>query len=146
MKKNYEIRIAKEEEHTEINDLLNESNLCPVESKELLANFMVMTADQKIIGVIGLEIFEGDALLRSFAVVKEFRQKGFGSKLYTKIMEIVPVKGINQLFLLTETARTYFELRGFEIVDRNSAPKKILNSTEFKTFCPESAVCMRKIV
>ena len=146
MMQNFNIRFANEDDHTSINDLLNEAKLCPVESKELLANFLIMTFEEKIIGVIGLEIFGEDALLRSFAVEEEFRQKGIGTRLYNEIMEMAPAKNINQIYLLTETAQKYFELRGFGIVDRNSAPQSMLDSTEFKTFCPESAVCMRKKV
>ena len=146
MMQNFNIRFANEDDHTSINDLLNEAKLCPVESKELLANFLIIAFEEKIIGVIGLEIFGEDALLRSFAVEEEFRQKGIGTRLYNEIMEMAPAKNINQIYLLTETAQKYFELRGFGIVDRNSAPSKILDSAEFKTFCHKSAVCMRKKV
>lgn len=146
MKQIYEIRTASKKDYSIINNILSASNLCPVESEELLKNFLIMTINEKIIGVIGLEIFGEDALLRSFAVVDEFREKGFGSKLYNKIMDIVPSKGVNRIFLLTETAQKYFESRGFETIERNSAPLKMLDSTEFKIFCPKSAVCMLKKV
>jgi len=50
------------------------------------------------------------------------------------------------LFLLTTTAADYFSARGFDPVDRSSAPEAIRRTREFAEICPGSAAFMRKRV
>ncbi|NBP67817.1 MAG: GNAT family N-acetyltransferase [Cytophagia bacterium] len=90
----------------------------------------------------GLELFGSYALLRSVAVDQEQRGKKFGQQIVHDLLTKAKSLGVTELYLLTETAERFFENKGFTKISREQAPEAILNSSEFKTVCPVSAVCM----
>lgn len=90
----------------------------------------------------GLELFGSYALLRSVAVDQEQRGKKFGQQVVHDLLTKAKSLGVTELYLLTETAERFFENKGFIKISREQAPLAILNSSEFKTVCPVSAVCM----
>jgi len=109
-------------------------------------NFLVANKYDILIGVIGLEVKGDTALLRSFAVSKSERSKGIGLVLLNKIISLSLLNNIKTLYLLTTTAEEYFSNYGFIKVKRETVPEGIKNTKEFKSICPDSAVCMmRKI-
>jgi len=48
------------------------------------------------------------------------------------------------IYLLTETAKPYFEKRSYTIVERDNTPDVIRRSSEFSHVCPVTAVVMKK--
>ena len=98
------------------------------------------------IGVGGLEVYGSDALLRSVVVTDEFRGRGHGTALYRAIEARAREDGVERLYLLTTTAEGFFAGRGFEVVDRDDAPKAIRETAEFEELCSSAATCMRKVV
>jgi N-acetylglutamate synthase-like GNAT family acetyltransferase len=54
--------------------------------------------------------------------------------------------GITQLVLLTETAESFFGRLGYGVIERDRAPSAVASSAEFRTLCPSTAVCMRKVL
>ena len=52
--------------------------------------------------------------------------------------------GLTELVLLTRAAREFFELRGYRVIARASAPTGVQQSEEFRSMCPQSATCMAK--
>jgi amino-acid N-acetyltransferase len=48
------------------------------------------------------------------------------------------------LYLLTTTAETYFEHRGYRRIDRAEAPPAIESTREFASLCPSSSALMIK--
>lgn len=90
----------------------------------------------------GLELFGSYALLRSVAVDQEQRGKKFGQQVVHDLLTKAKSLGVTELYLLTETAELFFGNKGFTKISREQAPVAILNSSEFKTVCPVSAVCM----
>ena len=83
-------------------------------------------------------------LLRSLAVSAEHRRCGLGIALTRALEENATRAGVTSLVLLTETARDFFEHRGYQVIDRAQAPDAVLMSSEFRTLCPQSAVCLTK--
>ena len=108
-----------------------------------LKDFILAKSTGGIIGVVGLEAYDGIGLLRSLAVLPEVRGKGIGKDLCSRAIAHAHTRNINELFLLTTTADGFFAKRGFHKVGRNLAPAPLQASVEFKTLCPDSAVCMR---
>jgi amino-acid N-acetyltransferase len=97
---------------------------------------------QQLIASGGLELYDTYALLRSVAVEQDQRGKKIGHQVVHDLITEAKSLGIAELYLLTETAESFFESRGFKRIDRELAPTPILNSTEFKNVCPVSATCM----
>jgi amino-acid N-acetyltransferase len=52
-------------------------------------------------------------------------------------------RGVEQVFLLTETAPVFFGRLGFSDVDRAAVPDTIRATVEFASACPASARVMR---
>ncbi|MCH7514786.1 MAG: GNAT family N-acetyltransferase [Bacteroidetes bacterium] len=100
-------------------------------------------SDDMLIGSFGLELFGGHALLRSIVVISDLRGRGIGVDLVNNALESAKEHNVRQLYLLTTTADRFFAKFGFKITDRNTAPESITSTTEFQTFCPDTAVCMK---
>ena len=104
--------------------------------------FLVMRQGRRVIGVVGLERFGAVGLLRSLAVSAEHRRLGLGIALTHALEEHAVRSGLKSLVLLTETAAGFFERRGYHVIARADAPAAVQASTEFRTLCAASAVCM----
>ena len=110
----------------------------------MLKDFLVARKGADIIGVVGLEISSGDALLRSLAVTEAHRRMGIGLKLIKSAERYARSRRIETLYLLTLTAKAIFRQAGYSVIDRSSAPVAMQATREFKTLCPDTAVCMKK--
>ncbi len=106
--------------------------------------FLIASNGDRIVGVVGLERFGSVGLLRSLAVDAEQRRHGFGLALTRALEHHATRTGIASLVLLTETARDFFQRHGYRVIARSAAPTPVRASSEFRSLCPESAVCMTK--
>ncbi len=111
-----------------------------------LRHFWVMKEEIEVVGVVGLEIFGRLALLRSLAVDPRFRKRGFARQLTEKAGEYATSLKIEELYLLTVTAESFFLKRGYQRNERNSASLAIQGTAEFQGLCPVSSVLMIKQV
>ena len=122
--------------------LLNDNQL-PVSDIDLShQKFWGIFNEDGLLGVGALEIMGTSALLRSLAVTKEYQNNGFGNQVVNTLLGASRNVGIQQLFLLTETAASFFEKNNFVQVSRSQVPTEIANTEEFKSICPSSAICM----
>ncbi|WP_127123798.1 arsenic resistance N-acetyltransferase ArsN2 [Chryseotalea sanaruensis] len=97
---------------------------------------------QQLVASGGLELYGTYALLRSVAVEQAQRGKKLGDQVVRDLITKAKSLGVIEVYLLTETAEVFFERRNFSKINREQVPEAILNSSEFKTVCPVSAVCM----
>jgi amino-acid N-acetyltransferase len=95
-------------------------------------------------GVVALERFGSEGLLRSLAIARKYRQRGFGRELVLRLEHDAQADGVEQLVLLTETAQPFFRALGYDVIDRDYVSKELAQSAEFRFLCPASAVCMSK--
>ncbi|RYU92498.1 GNAT family N-acetyltransferase [Mucilaginibacter terrigena] len=126
-----------------INKLTTE-NLPTADINATLDDFFVATEDNQVIGIAGLEVYGNYGLLRSVAVVKEWRGKGVAAELLNRIEAVAGERGLEAIYLLTETAKDYFEGKGYEHVARMDIPEAVKASSEFTHVCQESATAMQK--
>lgn len=138
------IRLATKKDFPVITELLRASNLVTSDLEGENISFLVYETEAKIVGCIGLEIFGKQGLLRSLCTDVNYRGKGIGDKLVEALLSKAKNESITTLYLLTETADTFFEKRGFTAIARESANSAILKSRQFIELCPDSAVCMKK--
>jgi amino-acid N-acetyltransferase len=128
---------------TEVQAILKENKL-PYEDiiKKQLYSFFGYYKNDKLIGLVGLEIFDTIALLRSLCIKN--KSAGVGSILLDYIEKYSLENNIKELYLLTTTADIYFRKKGFKKEDKSNAPNSIKNSNEFKSICPCNAIFMVK--
>lgn len=116
----------------------------PVEDLDVakLDAFVVAAEGDACVGVVGLEIHGPNALLRSLAVEPRHRSRGLGARLVRAIETEARARGVTALYLLTTTARTFFERAGYTAHDRAAVPLSIAATTEFSSLCPDTADCL----
>lgn len=136
----------KEQEIEEIKAILREGNLPISDINEDNIRFFVIKADEEIIGIIGLERYNGIGLLRSLAVKDRYKKKGVGRQLIDTLVGYAKEQNLQELYLLTTTTEKYFERFGFENIERCFVPVEIVKSRQFSKICPSSATIMKKII
>lgn len=122
--------------------ILGNEDLCTEDINLEAHLYFVVQENDSLVGGYGLEIYGTDALLRSVVLQENFRGKGHGRKMIEHAKETAFKNRIRNLYLLTTTASDFFNHHGFNKINRNSVPEAIGNTVEFKTFCPDSAICM----
>lgn len=98
----------------------------------------------RLVGVVGLEVYGASALLRSLAVAPAQRDRGLGRSLVAFAEAHAASLGVESLFLLTTAAEAYFSKLGYAPASREDAPPAIRNTSQFSALCPASASFMRK--
>jgi amino-acid N-acetyltransferase len=111
---------------------------------EHLEHFFFVGSDGSPSGLIGLEIYGADALLRSLVVGENARSKGLGSALAEHAEQYASSTSVRSIYLLTTTAEAFFKRLGYERIDRSQAPPSIERSREFASLCPASSAFMVK--
>lgn len=111
-----------------------------------LEGFLVAEDGGQVIGVAGLEVYKSYGLLRSVAVHTNYRNNHIAAQLLKAVEDGATTKGLTEIYLLTETARQYFEKKGYTVTGRDDVPGAIRQSSEFSHMCPASAIVMRKIL
>lgn len=95
-------------------------------------------------GLVGLELYGSDALLRSLAVAPTAQRSGLGSTLLEQAEGYAHAHGVRSLYLLTTTARRFFEERGYGLISRERCPAAIRSTSEFASLCPQSSALLVK--
>lgn len=135
---------ATDEKRDEIKFLLQSQNLPAEDLPPTLTNFYIAIEEDKVVGVIGMELYGQYGLLRSMVVHPGYRNKKIAENLVQLLEEKAALAGLTSFFLLTETAENYFKRKGYAIINRNKVPVALLASTEFSHICPASATVMQK--
>ncbi len=122
--------------------------VCELPTSDLEAghfdHFLGFGTAEHLQGLVGLEIYESNALLRSLAVVEEARGSGAGKALLNAIESYAQERGVQALYLLTTTADAFFARNGYTEVSREVAPESIRQTREFAGICPDDATFMMK--
>lgn len=140
------IRDARTQDLSNIVALLRRWELPTADLERARVAFLVDERDGQIAGVIGLQRFERVALLRSLAVDASRRGEGAGDRLVARLEAEARDQGIDELILLTQTAQAFFTRRGYRAIDRAAVPAAVLQTEEFRSLCPASAICMAKLL
>jgi amino-acid N-acetyltransferase len=109
-----------------------------------LENFFGCGSTSAPDGVVGVELYEPVALLRSLTVREKCRGRGCGAALVARAEGFARSRGIKDVYLLTTTAERFFERLGYARVPREAAPAAIQLTKEFSTLCSSSSTLMVK--
>ena len=139
------VRSARAADWNDVSKLLGDAGL-PTDDldPELLEHFLIAELGDEIVGLVGLETYDTNGLLRSLVVTSRSRSTGLGKKLVSALEAAAQAAGIKDLWLLTIDAEGYFATLGYVIVARDAVPEAIRLSDEFAELCPDSAHLMMK--
>jgi len=138
-----DIRRATERDLAEVLELLSAADLPVAGVQEAFSRFFVAEAAGTIVGSAGLEKHGDYGLLRSAAVSAALRGRGVGRRLINEVIDDARHNRMHALYLLTNTAESYFPEFGFERIDRAAVPAELNESVEFQGVCCSSAAVMR---
>jgi len=127
-----------------IRQLLLKTSLPVEDVDDHLNNFIVAQDGENIIGVVGMQLFGPDVLLRSLAVDPKFRGQGVARELSRRIVALAQEHAGKDFYLLTTTIPKLCEKWGYRKIDRKDVPEAIRNTAEFKGLCPSTAICMHQ--
>jgi amino-acid N-acetyltransferase len=111
---------------------------------ETIENFIGYYLTGELLSLGGIEIYKEHALLRSLATAASHRGEGLADKVVSALEDLASSSGASDIYLLTETAESYFNDRAYVGVSRNTAPTCITNTTQFRELCPGTAILMHK--
>jgi amino-acid N-acetyltransferase len=137
-----QLRAARTADLPSIEKLLTMSQLPLAGVADSLPGFVVAESEGAIVGTAAIEVCCDNALLRSVAVAPEWRSRGLGRALVTRVIADAEARGLHALYLLTTTAEHYFPSFGFREVARADVPADVQGTEEFRSACPASAVVM----
>jgi amino-acid N-acetyltransferase len=135
-------RRAKAADWPSIESLLGSASL-PIDDALLhLERFTVGVEGNALVAAGAFECHGATALLRSFVVTESARGRRVGSSLLQRVLSDAAGAGVQDVYLLTQTAAPFFAMHGFRPVERREAPDAIRNTREFAQLCPASAQLM----
>lgn len=139
------INAAQPEDQPAILALL-QANQLPTADLPTAAGLYLLVARHggRVAAVAGVQCVGAAGLLRSVATDRDFRRRGLAAHLVRAVEAQAAVRGVQQLYLLTDTAAAYFAARGYQPAARAGAPPEVRATAEFARLCPENAVCLVK--
>ncbi|WP_262029244.1 arsenic resistance N-acetyltransferase ArsN2 [Microvirga sp. Mcv34] len=96
------------------------------------------------VGYGGFERYGSDVLLRSMVVLPEMRGQGIGRNMTLLLMRRAFDQGARTAYVLTTSARPFFEAQGFKAINREEAPASILATRQASSLCPSSATLLAR--
>ena len=140
------VRPAKKEELEGLTNLLDRLELPQAGVREHFSNFLVAESEGRVLGAVGLEIYDKVALLRSLAVDPNEQGSGIGACLVEAVLSKAETARLEAVYLLTTTADRYFPRFGFETIGRDQMDPRLAASEELRGACPRSAICMKLVL
>jgi UDP-N-acetylmuramate: L-alanyl-gamma-D-glutamyl-meso-diaminopimelate ligase len=138
------VRPARREDMPRVREILEIVSLRGRDlSDDRAGEALVVTAEGQVVGTVTVEIYDDAAVLRSLAVMPDWRGHGFGWLLAEHAVARAREKGVRRLYLLTDTASDFFaEKFGFRAIDRATVDAAVTASLHFRESA-RSAVAMR---
>ena len=107
--------------------------------------FFVAESERGIIGVCGIEqCDDATALLRTLGVMPGYRKQQIGRRLLQRAISHAEDTGVDEMYLVTETAGDYFSSNGFTTHDKKATPDALKASRQLTQRSPASALLMTR--
>ncbi len=103
--------------------------------------FGIFDGDE-LIAAGGFEPAADYVLMRSIVVKPQYRSSGLARSISEHLIGLAETGGKQAVYLLTETAGSYFQMLGFTPVSRANVPAAIAQTQQFSALCPDSASCL----
>lgn len=129
-----------------VQSLLEDNGLPFEDCAQHIDNFVGVYDEDELIAFGGLEILNKKGLLRSVVVREGYRERGLAGLIIEDLHEKARMSGLQDIYLLTETAQRYFEKLGYQNVSRADLPEEVKATQQFLSLCPASAQVMHFIL
>ena len=126
----------------QLEELLRQNNLPTQDCAEQAQNFYGIFDGDELIAAGGLEPAADFVLLRSVVVQEQYRASGLARNISEYLISLAEADSRLAVYLLTETAESYFRKLGFTPLSRAEVPAAIAQTRQFSALCPDSASCL----
>ena len=140
------IRAARKADVEAVCQLLDTVGLITDGVAEHIGTYVVAFEGDRLVACGGSEAYQYAALIRSIAVLPDYRGRGLGRRIVRELLDRLSSHGLREFYLLTIDADAYFRKRGFKPIDRDEIHPQLLESAELKGACPDTAICMRLVM
>lgn len=113
-------------------DLVSAVHLPTAGIAESMAYFWVAREGERLVGTVGLEVYDDLAFLRSLAVTPARQHAGLGRALTETALAYLTTRQFRAVYLLTTTAEAFFTRHGFALLARDEVPASVQRSVEFQ--------------
>ena len=138
-----EIRGARAEDREAVAALLERTALPPDGLDDQFGDaYAVAVGGGEIVAAAGVEVYGSAGLLRSVAVDPAWQGRGLGVRLTQERLRWAGERGLETIYLLTNTAAGYFPRLGFAPVPREEVPAEVQGSLQFASVCPSTAAVL----
>lgn len=122
----YSLRLATKNDRQKIKSFVGQAGLSTEGIETTIQHFMILEHENTIVGCIGIEIIEQDALLRAFVASKEVQQAHLIT-LLESIDILAERENIRNVYLVTSDGASleFLELVGFHAIDVDRVPLHI---------------------
>jgi amino-acid N-acetyltransferase len=135
---------ARPQDRAAVEGLLTQNGLPTAGLDGALEQALVAREGERIVGCAAIERYGSVGLLRSVCVEAGRRGTGVGRGLVERAEAMARSAGIDELYLLTETAGEWFAHLGYVPGERDTVPAPLLASPEFAYACPRTAQLLLK--
>ena len=136
--------VASPDDIPRVRPLLAANGLPDTDVGEHIDHFVLAWDRHTLVATVGVELLGNDGLLRSLCVRSDFRGRGIAAALCKRVEAYARNVGVSRLYLLTTTAKEFFEHRGYSVCARDDLPTGVRDTAEFRSLCPSTAVCMTR--
>jgi amino-acid N-acetyltransferase len=128
----------------EIRELLSECGLPTRYVHRYLKSFLVAKAAEKVVGVVGVEVYGRVGLFRSLCVAPAYRARGIAMALNKRMMDYVRSRKVQRVYLFTMKAEKFAAKLGFRKLERTQIPRSIRATWQFRGSKGYPVICMVK--
>lgn len=138
----YAIRQAKQKDVGSLTDLLDSANLHTVGIEKHVSHFFVVEQleKEKLVGMIGMEVYASDGLLRSFVIERPQGDIKLSLALLNTILSYAESLDIQRVYLVTKQGSPFLTEFGFREISASQLPAKVVASDYFKQVHPQGLV------
>lgn len=140
--------VAESAHYTAVAALLENADLATADLDSALTGFVVLLDNGRVVAAGGLETLGANTaaggLIRSVVVDPAFQSRGIGKRIHQRLEQDARDRNLADLYLLTDTAESFFAQLGYAPMARDSAPAELQAVPQFAWLCPANAVVMHK--
>jgi|GEM_PF-5376305 len=94
--------------------------------------FVEEIGQNKIVGTVGLEVYQTGGMLRSFVIDPSANSTRIGLMLIELMLAYAKQLSLKRIYLFTDKGQLFFEKRGFQKTSYHLLPTEIKKSTHVK--------------
>lgn len=138
----YAIRQAEQKDIGNLTDLLDTANLHTVGIEEHVSHFFVVEQieKEKLVGMIGMEVYKSHGLLRSFVIERPQGDLKLSVTLLNTILSYAETLKIQRVYLVTKQGSPFLTEFGFREISTCQLPAEVIASDYFKQVHPQGCI------